>query len=112
MKLSHAAALALVGWYLMVPPITDGEKAIPPISQWGLDYSFDSAAACQAVLNARQENTAKTRKHECGISADFAGLMSAAKNTHDLDQLKHLQIATQQLGSVCIASDDPRLKEK
>jgi len=42
-KPRHAAALALVGWYLMAPPIRPGGgvdlKA--PMSQWDQDDDFD-----------------------------------------------------------------------
>lgn len=54
----HAAELALIGWYLMVPPLPGEQEVVPPISQWALEYSFDSAAACQALLNARKDDAA------------------------------------------------------
>jgi hypothetical protein len=48
MRLRHAAALALVGWYLMVPPTTDGKiDNSAPLSQWDIRSSFDSAATCE-----------------------------------------------------------------
>jgi len=58
MKFRHAAALALVGWYLMVPPQNAHwqEKRQPlynsnaPLSEWDIDESFDTAAECQAAL--------------------------------------------------------------
>jgi hypothetical protein len=54
MKLRHAAALALVGWYLMMPPtsppnsFTINEAA--PLSKWYLIESFDSAESCKRAL--------------------------------------------------------------
>jgi hypothetical protein len=53
MKLRHAAALALVGWYLMAPPFPKGEHRYEPdtsvpLSQWIRRASFDSAAECEA----------------------------------------------------------------
>lgn len=66
MKLRHAAALALVGWYLMTPPIYEvttnspesvkmGDKFYEvrpsaPLGVWEVTASFDSADACQAAL--------------------------------------------------------------
>jgi hypothetical protein len=49
MKLRHAAALALVGWYLMMPPLRGGGKPDDqaPISAWTVFRKFDSTAACQ-----------------------------------------------------------------
>jgi hypothetical protein len=45
----HAAALALLGWYLMTPPVrVEGEKRTMlvdrPFSDW--TASFDTAEAC------------------------------------------------------------------
>jgi hypothetical protein len=53
MNLRHAAALALVGWYLMVPPFT-AQRAGPvdvddqaPLSKWTIAGSFDTAEQCR-----------------------------------------------------------------
>ena len=48
MKLLHAAALALVGWYLMVPPLEQNREHDPsaPISRWTINGRYDSAAKC------------------------------------------------------------------
>ncbi len=54
MKLRHAAALALVGWYLMAPPMpVDGQGSArilrnAPLRNWTLVRSFDSARNCEA----------------------------------------------------------------
>ncbi len=84
-KLRHTAALALMGWYLFVPPQTRfwwiGEQRYDdaaPLSRWTLDRSFDKAAGCEAARLASQEQT-----------GDAAIRMGHA---------------------VCVASDDPRLK--
>jgi hypothetical protein len=35
MKLGHAAALAVIGWYLMIPPVHDGQPDTQAaISAW------------------------------------------------------------------------------
>lgn len=72
MKLSHAAALALVGWYLMLPPVSsDGRiQKDAPLSDWYIFSSFDTKEACEK------------ERQVSGVSA------------------------------ICVASDDPRLKEK
>jgi hypothetical protein len=57
MKLRHAAALALVGWYFMVPPIRVlGPKNDPntpvefdakaPLSEWKIIQGFDAIKDC------------------------------------------------------------------
>jgi hypothetical protein len=54
MALRHAAALALVGWYLMMPPMTEKNEADAegPLSKWQNDGSFDLASACEAVRHS------------------------------------------------------------
>jgi hypothetical protein len=84
-KLRHTAALALMGWYLFVPPQTRfwwiGEQRYDdaaPLSKWTIDRSFDKAAGCEAARLATQE-----------LAGDAAIRMGHA---------------------VCVASDDPRLR--
>ncbi|MGH7924909.1 MAG: hypothetical protein ACREQH_10010 [Candidatus Binatus sp.] len=52
MKVCHAAAFALVGWYLMLPPALphDPDKVdeSAPLSQWDLMQKFDSESQCAA----------------------------------------------------------------
>jgi hypothetical protein len=91
-KLRHAAALALVGWYLMVPPpIGKGEmidlKA--PLAKW----------------NHWGESPFKTEKDCYNWQQQFLGMMvfSEEDSTSNFAQLN---------ASRCIASDDPRLKGK
>jgi hypothetical protein len=50
----HAAALALVGWYLMVPPrAQDGSPNIrAPLSEWNqASIGFDTASECSKARN-------------------------------------------------------------
>ncbi|HEY6420006.1 MAG TPA: hypothetical protein VIX59_13465 [Candidatus Binataceae bacterium] len=49
MKLCHAAALALVGWYLMMPPQTPDDVYITnaPLSHWHVQRAFDTATECE-----------------------------------------------------------------
>ena len=72
MKLRHAAALALCGWYLMLPPFT-GDLSHPgastdpsrPLSKWLPAWrtsAFDSATACTHALSNLQEETVKDAK--------------------------------------------------
>jgi hypothetical protein len=52
MNLRHATALALVGWYLIVPPIARLPNSCPvpdmgaPISKWTVREGFDEAKDC------------------------------------------------------------------
>jgi hypothetical protein len=49
MKLRHAAALVLVGWCLMVPPLGEHSGLVwsKPFSQWKVIDTFDSKAVCE-----------------------------------------------------------------
>jgi hypothetical protein len=50
MKPRHAAALALVDWYLMQPPMlsSGGEDHSASLTKWAIIGSFDSAKECEA----------------------------------------------------------------
>ena len=84
MLLRRAAALALVGWYLIWPP---SKHMDVPIAYWVHYDSYDSAKECR---EAQADLVAKSKD----LDSKMHGLMMA-------------------LGvSQCIASNDPRLKEK
>ena len=92
MKTRNAAALVLVVWYLMYPPMD--QKGMPskeaPLQKWGLLNSFETANSCNAALNRMKEQT---------------------KLPHPENSLEVVpdQVA---IFVKCIASDDPRLKAK
>jgi hypothetical protein len=60
--LRHAAALALVGWYLMVP-FPDAPGKTPnfraPLSQWNQMGAFDTAVACDKERESRRKLAAE-----------------------------------------------------
>ena len=59
MKFRDAAALALVGWYLMMPPKLDNG---PPNKQWSILQSFDTGKECERAagkLRAQLESGLK-----------------------------------------------------
>ena len=89
MNLRHAAALALVGWYLIVPPATgDSFDKNAPVSKWRQPAAFDSAADCEQYRTEAIETFQKKTdaNGEYNVSLYIAGR--------------------------CVTSDDPRLKEK
>jgi hypothetical protein len=59
MKPRHAAALALVGWYLMVPPPSRGwQHAKRPVDLLRLDARFRNGASRVSLDSAKEcENT-------------------------------------------------------
>jgi uncharacterized protein YfaP (DUF2135 family) len=94
-KTRHAAALVLVGWYLMVPPPVP-HSSVPvdldaPLSKWRFFSTHDSAAQCEQGLVAFYK-LAKTEL--------------AANPADERDRIQFYQLENSQ----CIASDDPRLK--
>jgi hypothetical protein len=89
----HAAALALVGWYLMVPPVDSGGlNEAAPINRSRIAISFDTADACQQAENLAIQSFEKKVK---GMSRE----------------IREFNLAAYMLAR-CIATDDPRLKEK
>jgi hypothetical protein len=119
MKIRHAAALALVGWYLMAPSVSydkEGHVKAPPaawdtsISHWDSLGAFDSASTCQAVQHGVKADIAKKLKEKFHASADIPGMNSALSHATSVEQLDWLAFAATRLAAECIATDDPRLK--
>ena len=92
MNSGHAAALALVGWYLMVPPIdrTRGLFYVPatePLSLWNTDRTFTSEDECNSAL------------------ADLKRSHLRWEGNTEFAQDQQRQHA------ICVSTDDPRLKK-
>ena len=100
MKPRHAAALALVGWYLMAPPVRqpNGEPAYvdehAAYRDWKILHEFKTADECEAG-QARAKSDAENGNLSVGVV--------------DVDPAPWL---AQQAEAQCVASDDPRLKRK
>jgi hypothetical protein len=107
MRFRHAAALAIVVWYLMVPPLTEdghpaqmsgpirgnsvwGVEVKAPLSKWELNGTYDSASRCNEERKTRSERIRKETQWPEGSRSWAFGA--------DL------------IDSLCVASDDPRLK--
>jgi hypothetical protein len=91
MKLRHAAALALVVWYLMVPPNSDLASYL--VYQWFQVGSFDSRNACERGRRMMIDR----------FMADLQGDSSDTAAVHGLDGFYY---------SRCLAGDDPLLEDK
>jgi hypothetical protein len=92
MKQRHAAALVLIGWYLMVPPTKDTNQIDPSVALpgWVVLRAFDTAAACNDAQDQLRYRVSRLNLQN--------PVTSAASEAAEFSQ--------------CIASDDPRLKEK
>jgi hypothetical protein len=136
----HAAALALIGWYLMMPPTQEmldsscsNHRSIldsliatitmesendwlkrcereatmlvsdVPFSRWLQGGEFETLAECRA-----DQNKPLTEKDT--EWAKFAGGLTASSGVSKEDLIRTQEQALTL--SKCIASDDPRLKEK
>jgi hypothetical protein len=97
MNLRHAAALALVGWYLMVAPRDSDYLFVTsaPVSKWVIVQSFDAAKDCE------------------GERAGKVGLADKSGTYWYYDTKKRENVGSPaDLAYRCVATDDPRLKEK
>ncbi len=128
MKPRHAAALALVGWYLMTPPpeinlathLPTGRPDLSaPFRFWQDDGSFDSAKECNAEL---ESNLNGIMQLEIKIHKEHRSEQQESALDEQMDQqlhspkgfshgLHHYGLTAAE-NARCIASDDPRLKEK
>ena len=107
MNLRHAAALALVGWYLMTPPVStsnDGNMAFvhsqAPIWQWKIGGTFGSTVDCEKATEKSQKNAQRD---------EDIGLESAARMDANIG---NRTIAAFEAACLmkCVSTDDPRLK--
>jgi hypothetical protein len=93
MSFRHAATLAIVGWYLMMPPMGSVESrrnpstgfyvafSTEPLSAWEIVGSYTSAAACARALDQANQQV----RQDCSDCSVVAS---------------------------CIRDDDPGLKDK
>lgn len=98
MRLRYAAALALVGWYLLIPRYgLDGRLLdSAPLSAWKVYDRYDSLNACQ-----------RTRQQMIKLGDEF---INEQERRAELG--RGVSQAATMLASRCVSSDDPRLKSK
>jgi hypothetical protein len=103
----HTAALALVGWYLMKPPLyvpwMDRVRCFfgaPTCLDW--EYDYDAP-----VSNWTQVGEFESLA-DCHAEQDRIAEQAAASLSNDDPQWKKTDAANSNL--ICIATDDPRLK--
>jgi hypothetical protein len=98
MRPSHAAALALVSWYLMVPPLVNAPYKVDteaPLASWKTNQTFDTAEECNQYLSSVRG------KHENTASAPLGSIKKGTR-----------AFALQMTFAQCVSSDDPGLKAK
>jgi hypothetical protein len=100
----HAAALSLVGWYLMLPPLHFvGPAKDPyslaivdssaPLSRWLPMMTFETLRECDNFSTRLARNLRKS--------------VNTRRDKKDVETLIEIWLGKYQ----CVATDDPRLKE-
>jgi hypothetical protein len=99
MTIRHAAAFAIVGWYLMVPPAIPGTAQVDqsaPLSQWKIRRKFPHNQGCE---------TAKARLHDQALAAQTQNdAMNPRRGERDPEL--HCILCQAQ----CVEDSDSRLK--
>src|SRR5260370_38725996 len=105
MKTRHAITLAIVIWYLMIPPIGADNKVDPhaPWSQWRKGVSFESQKDCEDSLKDAIQNSMTQDEYQAAAKATRKAKMKP---------LSMSEMAKRTQESRCVAGDDPRLKAK
>jgi hypothetical protein len=102
MKFRGAAALALVGWYLIAPPPRSSDGVIDPkapLSYWQIVGRFDTLDECRTYPDRLPEIMR-------GFYADHPEISESDKRNDDAATKSSLA------KSQCLTTDDPRLKGK
>jgi hypothetical protein len=103
MNARHAAALSLVGWYLMVPP---SGYPLAELSIWTVKSHFKTEAGCEAE---RKKSRAEGRAASVHYTEELRR-MTPYQQLMDGDVAQHPAVA--QIFARCFADNDPRLKSK
>ena len=105
MKSRHATALAIVLWYLMIPPIGADNKVDPhaALSQWRIGVGFQSEKDCDDSLKDAIQNPMTPAEYQAAAQAT---------KTAKMKPLSMSEMTKRTVESQCVAGDDPRLKEK
>lgn len=98
MKPRQAAALALMGWYLLVPPLVNAPYKVDteaPLTSWKVYQTFDTREECDKSLLAAKAKYKPTATAPVG---------TIKKGTR--------AFALQMTFARCVSSDNPMLKPK
>ena len=113
MSLRHAAALALVAFYLMVPPrkYRDGHELVglereTALNRWMIQKSFDSRSACETDRQSQLKSRLLWYRQHLDICPPGIGSSVAT------EQLVSCSMLLEALAAQCVASDDSRLEKK
>jgi|HubBroStandDraft_1064217.scaffolds.fasta_scaffold46531_2 hypothetical protein len=105
MNTRHAASIALVAWYLMIPPIgaDNNVDEHAPLLQWRKGVTFQSERECDDSLKDAIQNPMTPDEYQAAAKATRkAKMMPLSKS----------EMTKRTLESLCVADDDPRIKAK
>lgn len=113
MNLRHAASLALVGWYLLMPPWTGDPptdvNTSAPLIKWNVEYSFDTRAECQQA----KVDTSHLSDESLGDTVDAEAESSSGQMPTFEQRERLMKLLRKRMNeSRCVSGDDSRLKAK
>ena len=107
MSVRHIVGFTLIGWYLLMPPRGDA-----PLSRWEIVASFDSASECRQALDYVQDYARKqVDKASAALGANHKPKPGEPTSEHLRNLAKAVVAQVYMDKEVCIATDDPRLKD-
>ena len=106
MKLRHAAALALVGWFLLAPPVRQPKHEPPYVDEHAQDRDLKILHIFKTIDQCEASQKRAMLYAENGKFTAFSG---GYEGVIDEDPKPWL---TQRIEAECIATGDPRLKRK
>ncbi|HEY9158671.1 hypothetical protein [Candidatus Binatus sp.] len=106
MNFRHAAALALVGWYLMIPPsLADTWVCRQSVSAELARGWFGWGKDCETMARAFVPDAPLSQWHQ---GAPFETLAECEADRQTLH--KYSESGTPSFNAECFAADDPRLE--
>jgi len=119
MNLRHAAALTLVGWYLMLPPMNKGSvDPYAPLSEWEVIGSSESASECEEAAEkfrvwAEAQRSSDMVKLDKELKSATTNEDRKAIADRYADRAKSIMtLGSRRVSKKCIASDDPRFQKQ
>src|SRR5271163_1040992 len=105
LRVRHAFAVAMVAWYLMIPPIDASNKvdANAPLATWRKGVKFDSQDECQQSLKDVIQHPT--------TAAEYQAAAKATKKANMMP-LTRAEMTKRMAESQCVAADDPRIRAK
>jgi hypothetical protein len=105
MKQRHAAALAVVGWHLMLPPL---QFVGPPNDPYSLAIVDDAAPLSRWLPMMTLETLQECHNFSTRLARNMRKSVKTERDKRDVETLIGIWLGKYQ----CVATDDPRLKEK